>query len=230
MNWRAYSWVFGIICGKNILNIREMRKTTRSYKQKGGGGGSCPTGFICSDTTTVWLVAGVALLVIVYFWAFRDTVPIVVQMPAAPTPTLTPVAPTVFTAAFAPQGPQIRPDIYPEPVQRLSLGIPGLRTRTTAGPITQVGIITAEGGSSGSAAPDRTILPLYGRELDARRGRWNYYTRTDGANPVQVPVRVGNRVCDDDTNGCDEIGSDDSIHVPALGRAFTATVYKKSIF
>ena len=125
---------------------------------------------------------------------------------------------------------QIRPDLYPEPVQRLSLGIPGLQTRTTAGPITQVGILTAEGGSSGSAAPDRTILPLYGRELDARRGRWNYYTRTDGTNPVQVPVRVRNRVCDDDTNGCDEIGSDDSIHVPALGRAFTATVYRKSIF
>jgi hypothetical protein len=96
----------------------------------------------------------------------------------------------------------IRPDLFPEPVQRLGAGIPALSSRGTAGPITQVGILTAEGGSSGSAAPDRTILPLYGRELDARRGRWNYYTRTDGTNPVQVPVQFKRRDCDDDT-GCD---------------------------
>jgi hypothetical protein len=98
------------------------------------------------------------------------------------------------------------------------------------GPYQQVGILTAEGGSSSSAAPDRTILPLYGRELDPRRSRWNYYTRTDGANPVQVPVRVGNRVCDDDTNGCNELSSTDSVHVPVLGRSFKATVYRKNIF
>jgi hypothetical protein len=90
--------------------------------------------------------------------------------------------------------------------------------------------MTAEGGSANSAAPDRTILPLYGREIDSRRSRWNYYTRTDGANPVQVPVRYRNRVCDDDVNGCDEIYNDESVHVPSLGRSFKATVYKKSLF
>lgn len=123
----------------------------------------------------------------------------------------------------------VRPDLYPEPVQRFNLGF-GVHTRGAVGPIQQVGILTGEGGSSSSAAPDRTILPLYGRELDVRRGRWNYYTRTDGTNPVQVPVRVKNRVCDDDTNGCDEVYSDDPVHVPALGRSFKATVYRKSIF
>ena len=226
-----------------------MRKAVgmRSFKQRGGGGGggggggpTCPAGFICSDTTTLWLVGGVVLVGIagMAWWAAK--VQTHTQVPApAPVPTV------YVVQAQAPQSQSgllqgakvqvrmnqhIRPDLYPEPVQRLSLGIPGLQTRTTAGPVTQVGILTAEGGSSGSAAPDRTILPLYGRELDARRGRWNYYTRTDGTNPVQVPIRVRNRVCDDDTNGCDEIGSDDSIHVPALGRAFTATVYRKSIF
>ena len=124
----------------------------------------------------------------------------------------------------------MRPDLYPEPVQRYGFGIPGLASRGPVGPIQQVGIITGEGGSSSSAAPDRTILPLYGRELDARRGRWNYYTRTDGSNPVQVPVRFNNRICDDDTNGCNEVYNDDSVHVPALGRSFKATVYRKSLF
>jgi len=120
--------------------------------------------------------------------------------------------------------------LYPEPVQRYGLGLPSIAVRGPVGPYQQVGILTGEGGSSGSASPDRTILPLFGRELDARRGRWNYYTRTDGNNPVQVPVRSRNRVCDDDANGCDEVSSDDSIHVPALGRSFKATVYRKSIF
>ena len=125
-------------------------------------------------------------------------------------------------------GALVKPDLYPEPVTRMR-GFPSVRTRTQqAGPMQQVGILTGEGGSSNSAAPDRTILPLYGRELDPRRSKWNYYTRTDGTNPVQVPVRVGNRTCDDDRNGCNEVSSNDDVHVPALGRAFKATIYSKS--
>ena len=131
-----------------------------------------------------------------------------------------------------PASQMIKPDLYPEPVTRLGYGnLPALQGRMNyAGPIQQIGILTGEGGSSSSASPDRTILPLYGRELDSRRSKWNYYTRTDGLNPVQVPVRVGNRSCDDDRNGCNEVFSDDSVHVPALGRAFKATIYNKSIF
>jgi hypothetical protein len=142
----------------------------------------------------------------------------------------TPPPPTV--ASLPPSNQQfVRPDLYPEPVRRGGYGIPALATRgPAAGPVQQVGILTAEGGSATSAAPDRTILPLFGREMDARRGKWNYYTRTDGTNPVQVPVRYRKRLCDDDTNGCEEISNDDSVHVPALGRNFTATVYRKSLF
>jgi hypothetical protein len=189
-------------------------------------GGKCPRGFICSDRTTLWIVViGVAVLVLGAWWYGPTTASV-----AAPPPEQK----IILLQAPAPVGPppaeRIRPDLYPEPVQRISVGIPPIAVRGPAGPYQQVGILTAEGGSSSSASPDRTILPLYGRELDPRRGRWNYYTRTDGANPVQVPVRVRNRVCDDDSNGCDEVGSDDSVHVPALGRSFKATVYRKSIF
>lgn len=114
-----------------------------------------------------------------------------------------------------------------------SLGIRGpvtIQTRPGSGRYEQIGILTGEGGSSGSAAPDRTILPLFGRELDSRRGKWNYFTRTDGNNPVQVPVRYRNRICDDEMVGCDEVSSDDQVHVPSLGRSFAATVYRRSIF
>ena len=140
------------------------------------------------------------------------------QGPApAPSPSPSP-APAPIQKIYMMQPPnQVQ---LPEPLQRYP----------NRGAPVQIGILTAEGGSSSSAAPDRTILPLFGRELDSRRSRWNYYTRTDGTNPVQVPVRVGNRVCDDDTNGCNEVYSDDSVHVPALGRSFKATVYRKSLF
>jgi hypothetical protein len=123
-----------------------------------------------------------------------------------------------------------KPDVYAEPVTRYPASLPTVLSRGPVGAYGQIGILTAEGGSSSSAAPDRTILPLYGREIDSRRGRWNYYTRTDGANPVQVPIRYKNRVCDDDINGCEEIYNEESVHVPSLGRSFTSTVYKKSLF
>jgi hypothetical protein len=171
---------------------------------------------------TVWVVVILAAVIIGLALYFGPPI-------TAPTPS-----PKVYVVqAPPPEVPvrqQVRPDLYPEPVMRYGLGIPGLASRGPVGPIQQVGILTGEGGSASSAAPDRTILPLYGRELDARRGRWNYYTRTDGTNPVQVPVRFNNRVCDDDTNGCNEIYGDDSVHVPALGRSFKATVYRKSLF
>lgn len=159
------------------------------------------------------------------YWYSQQT-----QLPAAESKI-------IVVSASAPPPPainnqMIRPDLYPEPVQRLGLplGLGAIASRGPLGPIQQVGILTAEGGSSNSAAPDRTILPLFGREMDSRRSRWNYYTRTDGTNPVQVPVRVRNRLCDDDTNGCDEVYNDDSVHVPALGRSFKATVYRRSMF
>jgi hypothetical protein len=91
----------------------------------------------------------------------------------------------------------------------------------------QIGVLTAPGGSETSASPTRTILPLFGRKLITNRDRWNYYTRTDGMNPVQVPVEFKRRKCDDDT-GCDEIMDGDSISVPILGQAYVANVYRYS--
>lgn len=188
----------------------------------------CPRGFVCTDWSSVFLgiVMIAAALGALWYWQQqqsgpasngKDVGPSIVVVSAPPAPGIT-------------YNQQVRPDLYPEPVRRLPYGLPTIGARGPVGSYEQIGILTGEGGSSSSAAPDRTILPLYGRELDARRGKWNYYTRTDGVNPVQVPVRVKNRVCDDDTTGCDEVYSDDSVHVPALGRSFKASVYTKSLF
>jgi hypothetical protein len=185
----------------------------------------CPRGFVCTDWSTVFLYIALGVIVFVGGWFFMKG-SVVSAIPQSMQPQI------VVIPATANQHLQttVRPDLYPEPVQRISVGIPSLATRGPTNPYQQVGLLTAEGGSASAAAPDRTILPLYGRELDSRRGKWNYYTRTDGVNPVQVPVRVKNRICDDDMVGCEEVYSDDSVHIPVLGRSFKATVYRKSIF
>jgi len=162
----------------------------------------------------IWLVVFVIAVVLgaVLYLAPRLRVPVQQQQQQQQQPQI--------YIMSQPQQPQMQMQSQMQaPPLRL---LPGAR----AGAIQQVGILTAEGGSSSSAAPDRTILPFFGRELDARRSRWNYYTRTDGTNPVQVPVRVGNRTCDDDTNGCNEVFHDDSVYVPALGRSSKASIYK----
>ena len=173
----------------------------------------CPTGFICTDGTTVTLVIVLVAAAVIAAMYMSKMGP---QMGSQ--------KPHVIVVKQESRDPPV--PMFPEPVRRL--GFPDFISRRSFGPIVQVGILTAEGGSANSAAPDRTILPLFGRELDARRGRWNYYTRTDGTNPVQVPVRVANRVCDDDTNGCNEVYSGDTVHVPVLGRSFTTTIYRSS--
>ena len=165
----------------------------------------CPPGVICTDRSTLWLFVFVvaATVGLILWFSPQKTVP-------------RQETKTVYVMQQQPRVPEPEVNVRP-PIRQYNRG---------GGPIQQIGILTGEGGSSSSAAPDRTILPLFGRELDVRRSRWNYYTRTDGFNPVQVPVRVGNRMCDDDTNGCNEVFSDDTVHVPALSRSFKASVYK----
>jgi hypothetical protein len=91
----------------------------------------------------------------------------------------------------------------------------------------QIGVLTAPGGTETSASPTRTVLPLFGRRTVYSRDKWNYYMRTDGINPVQVPVQFKRRNCDDDT-GCDEILNGDSVGCPVLGQSYVANVYRNS--
>jgi hypothetical protein len=136
---------------------------------------------------------------------------------------------------FAPLSPErsygVPPDLRGFPSTPLPGGLGALpvnrQTRGIPDSYQQVGVITAPGGTDNSGTPNRTILPLFGRAVDAARNKWNYYTRTDGMNPVQVPLQFKRRNCDDE-NGCDEVLDGDNVGVPVMGQAFTANIYRYS--
>jgi hypothetical protein len=71
------------------------------------------------------------------------------------------------------------------------------------------------------------ILPLYGRRTASRSDRFQYYTRTDTYNPVQIPIEYKRRNCQDDV-GCDELYDRDRVHLGPLQKSGEVTVYRFS--
>jgi hypothetical protein len=215
------------------------------YRMWGGALASvCPTGFYCMDTSVLLFSIFIILLVVtaIVFIAkqtgFLQNFNIMPQ-PQKPTIVIldqkippTPLVQMNSDPRFAPMAPERAfgtiPDLRGYPT-RAGLGAVPINAQTRGIPETyqQIGVITAPGGTSMSATPNRTILPLFGRALDSARNKWNYYTRTDGMNPVQVPVQFKKRNCDDEY-GCDEILDGDSVGVPIMGESFTANIYKYS--
>lgn len=212
----------------------------------------CPPGVLCMDTgfTVICGVLLVVLGVLLYTIYTREqaktvisdtantatnTTPTIIVLGA--TTTTTETAGTTMDPRFNPLSPErlfdTPPDLrgFPAPPIMAGVGAGGIPinqpTRGVPESYQQVGVLTAPGGSDTSASPSRTILPLFGRKLITNRDRWNYYTRTDGMNPVQVPVEFNRRKCDDD-NGCNEIQEGDSVSVPILGQSYVANVYRYS--
>jgi hypothetical protein len=206
---------------------------TKRFKMKGGAYTAEETG---SASLIALLVFIIVCLVLVGVYAY------VTYVRAEPVTT---VEKTVYVnessgpllglqpdPRFGPLSPEksyfVPPDVRGQPLPP-GLGAIPLNVQTQGLPdsFQQVGVLTAPGGTETSASPTRTILPLFGRRTIYSRDKWNYYTRTDGINPVQVPVQFKRRNCDDDT-GCDEILSGDSVGCPVLGQSYVANVYRNS--
>lgn len=71
---------------------------------------------------------------------------------------------------------------------------------------------------------DGKILPLYGRRIDPRGDRFNYYTRTDTYNPVALPLSYKRRDCQDNL-GCDELMNGEEVRLTPTGTAAKVTLY-----
>jgi Family of unknown function (DUF5755) len=227
--------------------VVKKRATRGIVRMLGGAAASvCPPGVLCMDTgfTVVCVLLFAVLGFLLYKIYSRE-----MKSVATPAPTIvvipntgsndTATPPPPMDPRFAPLSPErtydTPPDLrgFPSPPISAGIGVSSggtpinQPTRGVPESYQQVGILTAPGGSDTSASPSRTILPLFGRKLITNRDRWNYYTRTDGLNPVQVPVEYKRRKCDDD-NGCDEVMDGESVSVPVLGQSYVATVYRYS--
>jgi hypothetical protein len=210
-------------------------------KMTGGAVGSvCPPGVWCLDTGFIVLALLVIGLIIALVYILNNPKkPEVVVVERKSPPEIIRVRVPVKEPVVVTGGGGNDPRFFPRGPERdyenttMSMPMPGIpinqMTRAPGYPdsFQQVGVLTAPGGSETSASPSRTILPLFARKLVTNRDRWNYYTRTDGINPVQVPLNYKRRNCDDD-NGCDEITTGDSVSVPILGQSYVANVYRYS--
>jgi len=78
----------------------------------------------------------------------------------------------------------------------------------------QMGIVTA----------GDKLLPLYGRRVAPRSDYFNYYTRTDTYNPVQLPISFKRKDCQDNA-GCAEVSSGDEVHIRPTGETAKVTLY-----
>ena len=197
------------------------------------GGALSSSGGVYLDTSTLLLLLVLAVVIVigVVLYLKQNSVIIMKDSSAASTiieqtdPRFNPMSPerSFFTAPDL-RGYPSRPILAgmgATPINALTQGL-GVPEQYQ-----QIGVLAAPGGTDTSATPNRTLLPLFGRRAASNRDRWNYYTRSDGMNPIQVPIRNRNRPCDDD-NGCNEIFDGDSVSAPLLGQAYTATIYRTS--
>lgn len=211
----------------------------------------CPPGFFCMDNGFVAFVVVVlgALLIGVYLHNKGATAATAVTAPVKMVHFAEPIeevriikgdgAPVAATATHGeydrrnPTAPErdysgqadVRGFIPPPGVPVIPIQIP---TQGLPEQFQQIGVLAAPGGTATSATPNRTLLPLFGRKVAIGRDRFNYYTRSDGINPLQVPVSFKNRNCEDD-NGCDEISNGDTVGVPLLGQTYVATTYRYTL-
>jgi len=96
--------------------------------------------------------------------------------------------------------------------------LPAIPTRGIPESYQSMGILKTEDGE---------ILPLYGRRTASRSDRFQYYTRTDTYNPVQLPLEHKRRNCQDDV-GCEELYDRDAVKISATGKKGEVTIYRFS--
>lgn len=94
--------------------------------------------------------------------------------------------------------------------------LPSIPTQGIPETYQSMGVITMEDGK---------ILPLYGRRTASRSDRFQYYTRTDTYNPVQLPIKHNRRDCQDDI-GCEELFDRENITITPTNQSGKVSIYR----
>jgi hypothetical protein len=185
---------------------------------------TCPPGVVCLTPSVVLagilLVAAVIAAVVMGPWFKPNQAQYIMpQIQVQPQPPAQPIINVEggddrFTRAPKPERHWVTQPDLPSGAEIYGK-LPRVPTRGIPETYQSMGIITLADGK---------ILPLYGRRTASRSDRFQYYTRTDTYNPVQLPIRVRRRDCQDDI-GCEELYNDDDVTIQSLGKGKT-TIYR----
>ena len=182
-------------------------------------GGSCPPGVFCLSPGFLVLL-GLLAAVLIFFLRPIDTTLLYQPAAAAQVPVQVSVVNEKgddrYTRAPRPlrfwdNGPE-----YPVRGSLPGLGVFNQPTQGLPEAYQSMGVLQTDNGQ---------ILPLYGRRTAYSSNRYNYYTRTDTNNPVPLPIHYKRRDCQD-SNGCDELFSGETIKILPTGGTATATIYQ----
>ena len=160
--------------------------------------GRCPPGIICITPATILiclLLTCVVILVAIYFQGAARE-----QAQPPPQEAGGTVPPSIAVQVATSQGDD-RFSRAPKPERHW---------------VTRTGVITMEDGQ---------VLPLYGRRTASRSDRFQYYTRTDTFNPVQLPIKHKRRDCQEDV-GCEELFNGESVSIGPTGQRGAVTIYR----
>ena len=189
----------------------------------------CPPGVIClSSTLGVLLTIAIAVALYFVYLAVTntDSNPSVFSRPLQQKPIQ--ILNNILPSAGGGSGGDDRYTRAPEPLRfwqtqpdlRGAMIPPGavpinVSTRGLPQAYQQMGLIKS----------GEQLLPLYGRQTAYRSDRYNYYTRTDTYNPIQVPIRFEKRDCMDSI-GCNELLGGENVKIAGLGKEGHVEVYK----
>ena len=191
-------------------------------------GGKCPPGVFCMTPGVVLMLALALLFLGVLF--FKGGAPsflaaTATAAPPSPQAIDQPISIQIATGAAggddrytrAPK-PERHWATEPEMPTRAEIygKLPRVPTRGLPETYQSMGVVKMDDGA---------VLPLYGRRTASRSDRFQYYTRTDTYNPVQLPIQYKRRDCQDDI-GCDELFDGESIRVSATDQKGTVTIYR----
>jgi len=185
---------------------------------------SCPPGVWCFTPTLGLCIVGIAIVIAGYLF-FQSS--LLISNTGSHVQTKQPIQ-VHNNILNSDRGGDNRYTRAPEPLQywqtppdlRGALIPPGgiainVSTRGLPQSFQQVGILKS----------DDKLLPLYGRQTAYRSDRYNYYTRNDTYNPVQLPVRFERRDCMD-TIGCNQLFGGENVKIQGLDKEGRVEIYK----
>jgi len=191
----------------------------------------CPPGIFCVTPmfTICLFIVIIVVLIGVYFVSKDIKLPnIIVEMPAPENKTS--IQEPIINQKIVVEGGDDRYRRAPEPLRNWATrpDLRGALIPQGAVPIfqpalgypdqfQQMGILTIENSSQ--------ILPLFGRRAGNRSDRYNYYTRTDSYNPIQLPISYERRDCMDDI-GCGELYGSEIVKIDGMNNFAKVKVYK----